>query len=270
MTIVAPTATHHVRFLILGGLVALGSCGGAAPLASGGAAGTTGAAGAGTAGVSAAGSAGSTGAAGAVGDAGTLGSAGHPVGGGSGAGGVAGATCLGSAAGAGGQVPEPVHTPVGVACPVTVGPGLPAQDGGVVSCTNDQDCQGDGAATVFRHCLRHQCGPDLCLMDDDCVAGQRCVCASELGGNMIHTNVCAPTGCRADADCASGLCSPGSHGRCSTLSGSYFCRGAADTCHADADCASCNHQGLLTPGFSCQYVLEVGHWQCAAITLCNG
>jgi hypothetical protein len=212
--------------------------------------GTAGAAGSGGGSADGAGGAAATG--GGSGGAGTAGGTG---------GGGAGGACLGDGAGAGGA---PSHRPASIRCPVTVD-GVPARDGGVVSCATDSDCLVDGAATFFHFCVSHQCGVDQCFTDSDCPSGQMCGCASSFRSlTLVRTNLCVSTGCRVDADCASGLCSPNGSDE------GYYCHGPADTCRVDADCASCKRPGVPALGFKCQYSTEAGHWQCTPTVPING
>jgi hypothetical protein len=182
---------------------------------------------------------------------------------------MGGAGHEGGAGGAGtgtGGAPA-VHRPQAVTCPATTA--FPARDGGAVSCTKDTDCVSDGAFNPDRFCLQHTCRVDQCVTDADCPSDQACGCASQFGGNAIHTNSCIPTACHVDADCgAGGFCSPATNNRCGSLSG-YHCHGAADTCHDASDCAASHDGGITTPT-SCAYVPEVNHWQCAAAVVCNG
>jgi hypothetical protein len=255
---------HPFPTLVLGSLIAFLDCGGKSPI-TGGSAGSTGHAEADAGSPRSGGESGAAGNNGGVGSSGSAGNAGSSGTAGSlavgGAGGAGETVCLGSAAGAGGQVADPAHRPTAIICPVTVGGGVPAQDGGIVSCTTSADCAPDGAVTFFRNCVNHQCGADECFTDADCTTGHMCGCASSFGGNIIHTNSCVPSGCRVDTDCASGLCSP-------DRGGGYHCHSSADTCHADSDCASCD--GGSGYGYACLYATEVGHWQCTQLFPISG
>jgi hypothetical protein len=198
------------------------------------------------------GNAGSTGSAGSTGNAGSTGHAGNT--------GTAGA--------------PPPHRPIVVACaPVAsaaavAAPLPPPQDAGVMSCLTDNDCRPEGGIVFAAYCHNHACTPDQCFTDSDCPTGQACGCANQFGGNALHANRCVPTACHTDADCTSGLCSPANTGYCGSFQG-YHCRGAADTCRADTDCASPSTGGVTLPR-SCQFAPEVGHWQCAPVTVCTG
>jgi hypothetical protein len=259
------------RSLFLLSIVVVLACGGKAPIQKG-AAGSTGSAGSGGtsgsfggtggasggAGGASAGAGGASGGGGGVSGAGGGGSSGSGGASGSGGdGGAAGFACRGSTVGAA----APAHRPTAAACPATVGGGIPERDGGVVSCTTDADCAPDGSPTIFSQCLNHQCGADECLTDADCGAGKACLCASEQGHrNIIHVNRCVQTGCNVDADCASGLCSPGGTG--------FQCRGSADTCRVDADCAACGPGPGI--GWTCAFWSDAGHWSCVPYYPING
>ena len=280
------------RWLVLAVSLAGGSllhCGGETPGAGSGASsgtgiiGTTGSASGSQASGSASGASGSatsTGASGA-GGSGTSGvsSSGTSASGVSSSGGASGASTSGSGSGAAsgsssgtassGSTTPPPHRPTATACPATNVGLLGQADAGAVSCLKDSDCLGDAGYTLDRYCLKHVCSPDQCLTDGDCAAGSACGCASQFGGNAIHTNLCVPTGCNVDADCPSGLCSPANGGYCGGFT-SYHCRSAADTCASQSDCpATKTDAGFSFPN-SCSYVPSVGHWQCTPLTVCAG
>jgi hypothetical protein len=101
------------------------------------------------------------------------------------------------------------------------------------------------------------------LADSDCPDGQACGCASQFGGNAIHTNLCISTGCRSNSDCGeNGVCSESiSTGRCGGIAG-YYCHAPEDECNTNADC--CTSLPL------CGYQPALGHWACQAVTVCNG
>jgi hypothetical protein len=82
-------------------------------------------------------------------------------------------------------------------------------------------------------------------------------------------NVCVATGCRVDSDCADGLCIPSPGSGCGPTVTGRFCRTPHDTCRGDSDCASCAHPDSPLPD-TCQFVREVGHWQCATSLFCSG
>jgi hypothetical protein len=170
--------------------------------------------------------------------------------------------------GSGGADAAPAqHRAQAVACTATRDV-LPP-DAGAVSCTMDSDCASDGGLGLARFCSNHTCSVDQCLTDGDCASNQACGCASQFGGNAIHTNLCVPAACHVDADCGpGGYCSPATNDRCGSLSG-YHCHKAADTCHSNADCPA-TQDGGITFSQTCAYVPELDHWACAAVAICNG
>jgi hypothetical protein len=184
--------------------------------------------------------------------------------------GAAGSGAAGSgAAGSPSACHSPLSTPVGrphaVACPATaVVPPVAS-----TACSADSDCAGaaeagmGGADAGFSRCLLGKCSLDECLTDSDCPSGNACRCSDQLRGNVVSdNNTCMPAECRVDADCGpGGACSPDTSGRCGSLVG-YQCHSAADSCHSDADCCGDTAQ--------CSYQPELGHWACAAFTVCNG
>lgn len=196
--------------------------------------------------------------------------------GGSGAGGACGVAAAGSMGASGarsgaasgssssyfGNALLPEHRPASVTCPSSSFPGSTT-----VACTTPADCTDAGLPGA--NCLDQQCQGDQCLTDGDCPAGSACGCASQFGGNAMHTNECVASTCRVDADCASGLCSPAYGQACGGLAG-YFCHSAADTCCTDADCASQKSESGSVGSERCNYEPTVGHWQCAPASVCTG
>jgi hypothetical protein len=112
---------------------------------------------------------------------------------------------------------------------------------------------------------------DQCLGDTDCAAKAWCDCGQSAGSLLRqHPNACTSTQCRVDSDCPSGLCAVSSPGPgCAPTTGGRFCRTSHDTCQTDADCTSCGRPNGSLPD-TCQYVRQVGHWQCATTALCGG
>jgi hypothetical protein len=176
--------------------------------------------------------------------AGAAGSAGSPPG-------VAGSTGAGSVSQAQVAV-APGRTPR--ACPASFEGGDPQ-----TACASDADCV---ASSPQPWCRDGKCQGDQCLTDDDCGAAEACACSSEIGGgNISHPNLCLPATCRANADCASGVCSQTRGGHCNGLDG-YRCHTAEDTCQSSDDC--CGDTSM------CSYQPTLGHWACRATTVCNG
>jgi len=154
---------------------------------------------------------------------------------------------------------KPVGRPKPVACSATTPFDAPEAAGGAASCGSDADCAAGAPNTA---CLRGQCAFDECLDDADCATGQICMCSTEQRGNAEHRNLCLTVTCRVDADCGpAGTCSPSYDAYCGGLTG-YYCHSSADTCHADSDCCD------STP--ICEYEPTLGHFACAAATVCAG
>jgi hypothetical protein len=160
----------------------------------------------------------------------------------------------------GGSLALPGSRPTSVTCKATPN-GLPGPTD--VSCTTLADCTDGGATSTYMACRAGKCSIDQCLTDSECPSGQACGCASEFGGNAIHTNACVPAQCRIDSDCGRsvGICSP-AKGYCGGLLG-YYCHAAGDACITDADC--CDNSAP-----SCQYQPMLGHFACQAAIGCNG
>jgi hypothetical protein len=156
-----------------------------------------------------------------------------------------GQTCGRPLGGSGAEGSYLDHIPTPLQCCPSGFTGFTPNDGGVVTCSTNVDCSGHA-------CVDHQCTLDDCLSDTDCPAGTMCYCGQSVGAPLNQgANHCVATRCRTDSDCSSGLCSPQPGSNPCGLSRSRFCRTAADTCHTNADCAA-----------SCQYIIEVAHWQC--------
>jgi hypothetical protein len=100
----------------------------------------------------------------------------------------------------------------------------------------------------------------------DCPAGAACVCAPMGGGagSSGSPSACVTSGCRTDADCASGFCSPSYAGGCNGPVG-FFCHAGNDECGNDTDCVYDGHAPFRA---ACVYSAANGHWACAAIPLC--
>lgn len=158
---------------------------------------------------------------------------------------------------------QPALRPQAVACPATNLSSFLGPDAGSISCATTADCQA-AAVDLPWLCYQGMCIVDQCLTDGDCTNGMACGCASDFGGNAMHTNRCVLTQCRVDADCGQdGACSPSHAGPCSSLTG-YYCHSSADTCSANADC-TCDPDRP-----ACLYQPTLGHWACQARIICSG
>lgn len=116
--------------------------------------------------------------------------------------------------------------------------------------TDPQDTNCDGG-------LGAGCGPH-CASDSDCSSNDVCTCDGTAFGYAHQSlgNVCVPSNCRTDADCASGYCSPSPDFQMGPFYGvqGYYCHSCADSCINDSDCP--------TNGY-CAYDPTVGHWACS-------
>lgn len=101
------------------------------------------------------------------------------------------------------------------------------------------------------------CGPH-CASDSDCSPNQVCTCDGTAFGwsHQSRGNICVPSNCRTDADCASGYCSPSIDVNMGPFYGvaGYYCHSCADECINDSDCPS--------PNGHCAYDPTVSHWVC--------
>jgi hypothetical protein len=153
-------------------------------------------------------------------------------------------------------------------------PGLPAASVSHIA-TDDVDCglggaSGNGGGSGG--------GAADCSTSADCPGTSFCACAVH-GGLAARPASCIAAECRIDADCPSRLCSQ--YEAPCRASGDFeprrACRTSADTCSTDDDCAGCagppGMTGVAGAGggrWACQYVAEVGHWQCATFYVCAG
>lgn len=153
---------------------------------------------------------------------------------------------------------------VAVACPTSRPPGnVSMPEAGPLSagaCNSDADCVNggvNGRCTSIRPGSAGRCTYDACFSDGDCPSGSDCACDA-AGGNL-----CVPSNCRVDSDCACGGCapSPGNLTVCIPYFGSgvggYDCRTPDDECQDSSDCRGVDG--------ACAYNPEVGHWTCFSI-----
>ncbi len=98
------------------------------------------------------------------------------------------------------------------------------------------------------------CNYDACFKDEDCAAGEVCLCDGSLAGTG-GGNACISADCHVDADCGAFACSPtlGSCGHYTNFV-AYRCHRATDTCTIDAECGV---------GGYCAFDEVLGHWQCS-------
>ncbi len=102
---------------------------------------------------------------------------------------------------------------------------------------------------------------DACLVDSDCGATGVCDCEAPRCTEPfpLSGNVCLPSDCHVDSDCACGFCAGDSS--CGGLD-SFHCTTPHDECTTDADCQD---GSTLT---QCHWSTD--HWACAQGTACPG
>lgn len=125
-------------------------------------------------------------------------------------------------------------------------------------CVYDSDCSEGNNGRCGNNREHWTCSYDECFSDSECATGGPCACGGAYGPE--GPNTCMPGNCQSDADCGNdGYCSP-TQGDCGSYSGiiGYYCHTPQDTCIDDADCGPRENQG---PGY-CMYRPELGHWQC--------
>ncbi|APR78918.1 Hypothetical protein A7982_04265 [Minicystis rosea] len=89
-----------------------------------------------------------------------------------------------------------------------------------------------------------------CETDDECGAGQVCVCAGVVPADHHHS-LCAPTTCKTGQDCASGVCGLSSlrlHANQCFADIELACHAPTDICQSNTDCADPSTECLLALG----------------------
>lgn len=149
------------------------------------------------------------------------------------------------------------HRASAATCDMVRLPGSPPDPSWMGECATDADCAAgnNGRCTGNSH-DGWRCTYDMCFADSDCDATRLCACE---GGFRSDENVCLPSNCRSDAECATGFCSPtlGSCGHYTSWVG-YFCHTCDDLCVNDEDCPL---MGGTQPGY-CAYSTANSRWQC--------
>ncbi len=115
-----------------------------------------------------------------------------------------------------------------------------------------------GADTGVGPCMQPH---DACLVDSDCGSTGVCDCETPrcTVPFPIAGNVCVPSDCRIDSDCACGYCA--ADRSCGGVD-SYHCTTPRDECSTDADCQD---GGSFT---QCRWSTD--HWACVQGMGCPG
>ncbi|HEY1696275.1 MAG TPA: hypothetical protein VGG39_29120 [Polyangiaceae bacterium] len=102
---------------------------------------------------------------------------------------------------------------------------------------------------------------DACLADSDCGATGVCDCEAPRCTEpfAVAGNVCLPSNCRVDSDCACGFCAGDTS--CGGLDG-YYCTTPQDECSTDADC----QDGASS--MQCRW--SAARWACVVAVGCPG
>jgi hypothetical protein len=102
---------------------------------------------------------------------------------------------------------------------------------------------------------------DACLVDSDCGATGVCECETPRCTEpfAVRGNVCLPSNCRVDSDCACGFCA--GEPSCGGID-AYYCTTPHDECSTDADCQD---GGSFT---QCRWSTD--HWACVEGMGCPG
>jgi hypothetical protein len=102
---------------------------------------------------------------------------------------------------------------------------------------------------------------DACLVDSDCGSSGVCDCQEPRCSHPFPStgNVCVPSDCRVDSDCACGYCA--ADVSCAGTS-AYHCTTPHDECSTDADCED--------GGTFSQCHWSTDHWACIEGMACPG
>jgi hypothetical protein len=106
------------------------------------------------------------------------------------------------------------------------------------------------------------CPPnDACLVDSDCADAGVCECNTPhcVEPFGVSGNVCLPSNCHVDSDCACGFCA--GEQSCGGID-AYYCTTPLDECATDADC---RQDGSYA---SCRW--KTDHWGCVPAMGCPG
>jgi hypothetical protein len=106
---------------------------------------------------------------------------------------------------------------------------------------------------------QNDCG---CLEDDDCEAGETCICTAivmgeQFNGTLVPRNSCLPARCQTAADCGGSQCGVAIPNAATSAPAGLMCRADGDACITDSDCG-------LDGG--CLGDFSVGEWTCARST----
>jgi len=172
-----------------------------------------------------------------------------------------------------GLPPPADHRPVALSCSATRPAGYNAaagvDAGNFGACAHDSECTAgkNGRCLPPQHNgIAHSCNYDACTIDDDCGAGNVCLCGATLGINgsdgtpMRDGNRCVASDCRIDGDCGKGgFCSPTFDTSCGPYSGvqGYDCHTPHDACTNDDQCKATSPQGY------CAWQPTLGKWACS-------
>ena len=138
------------------------------------------------------------------------------------------------------------------------------------SCKTDADCtqKPHGKCTSGVGQIGTYCGCTYaCETDDECGAGQACVCKG-TGDLRARHSVCAEATCNTDADCPGSSCGLSAYHNGCYEKVSLACRTKEDTCKSNADCAKSDLRGG-----SCVAQSRNGEkpvWQCASMSCVIG
>ena len=128
------------------------------------------------------------------------------------------------------------------------------------ACATNSDCSdgANGRCTPNEFGTACGCSYDQCVRDEDCGGTSICVCAGADGQGQRLNNSCQESGCRTDADCASGLCLGDRQGcgsvddAASLFPAGFQCATDADTCRSDSACTG-----------AAEFCVYSGAWACS-------
>jgi hypothetical protein len=123
-----------------------------------------------------------------------------------------------------------IHRAQKLDCPQAIPRAAVQQDAGA-GCHADADCteKPHGYCEYWSNLAGsgYRCAYG-CLRDDECGAGQICLCG-------YLTGYCVDAGCTVDADCGGALLCVGYYDRCHD-NGRFECQSPADQCGGELDC----------------------------------
>lgn len=119
-------------------------------------------------------------------------------------------------------------------------------------------CEGMEVDDAGTACYDSQCyRVGGCTTNDDCAAGEVCLCSGRQPSVDYNGNACVSADCETDADCNGYECGATDGGHCSVYM--LRCHTAEDECHGNAQCPSDRHWCAFTGT----------RWECIEPDICE-